>query len=372
MSDLSMKILHVISSGGMYGAEAVILNLSRTLRDRGHESALAVFANSAQPNDQLERRARAEGLETHAIPCRGQLDLAVPSRLRELVRTARVDVVHAHGYKADIYAAWALHGSKTPFVSTCHNWLDNNLLLRIYGKLDRLALRKFQRVIAVSEGVQQRLLSSGVRADKVMLISNGIDLRPLTVVERSPSQTRPYTVGIVARLSAEKGVDLFLQAAAAIHESLPETQFVVAGDGPDRAALQKLIEELHLNDHARLVGRQENMPAFYASMDVLVLSSRTEGLPMALLEGMGSGLPVVATSVGEIPLVIENGQTGLLVPPEDPRSLAKAVIALLGDSELRYSMGERARARVDREFSAERMTEAYLRVYETVLRENHS
>ncbi len=364
-----MKILQVISSGGMYGAEAVILDLSRSLGRSGHQSVLGVFANLAQLNTELVTRARSEGIETYPIPCHGQLDRAVPARLRDLVRETGAEIVHGHGYKADVYAYWALRGTKTALVATCHNWIDNSAALRAYGVLDRLALRSFRGVVAVSDGVRKRLLKAGVPHSKVSLIPNGLDLGPFAAIERRPDRadSDPLTVGVAARLSREKGVDVFLRAAALVREQLPGTRFVVGGDGADRAELQRLIEETQMVSSARLLGRQEDMPTFYAGLDLLVLPSRMEGLPMALLEGMASGLAVVATKVGEMPEVVQDGVTGLLVPKEDPLALAEAIMELLRDSARRHEMGVRGRARVAEAFSAEAMTARYIRFYEEAL-----
>ena len=132
-----MKVLHLISSSGMYGAEAVILNLARTLRDGPHRCALGVFSNSANPNHQLHEAALKEGFESHLIPCRGQIDRTAIASIRELVDRSGVDVVHAHGYKADLYVYFALRGRGVPLVSTCHTWYDTDPWVSIYGMADR-------------------------------------------------------------------------------------------------------------------------------------------------------------------------------------------------------------------------------------------
>src|ERR1035437_10573854 len=128
-----MKVLHVISSGGMYGAEAVILNMSRMLLDGQHGSVLGVFSNSSNPNLQFYEAAVKEGLESHLIPCRGQVDRSAVAAIRELAIQSGADVVHAHGFKADIYVYFALRGLSVPFVSTCHTWYDNDLVVTLYG-----------------------------------------------------------------------------------------------------------------------------------------------------------------------------------------------------------------------------------------------
>ncbi len=162
----------------MYGAEAVILNMSRTLNESSHSSVLGVFSNSANPNLQLHEAAAKEGIESHLIPCNGQIDRTVTASIRELAIRTGADIVHAHGYKADIYVYFALRTSAIPFISTCHNWIDSNLIVSLYGKADRMVLRNYAAVVAVSEEVKQKLLKAGVREDAIHLVRNGIDLRP--------------------------------------------------------------------------------------------------------------------------------------------------------------------------------------------------
>jgi glycosyltransferase involved in cell wall biosynthesis len=210
-----MKILHIISSGGMYGAEAVILNMSRTLNRGPHRSMLGVFSNSSNPNHQLHERAVKEGVESHLIPCKGQIDRTTATSIRELAARTGADVVHAHGYKADIYVYLALRRLGIPLVSTCHTWYDNDFMVSLYGKADRFVLRKYSRIVAVSDEVKQRLFKAGVRGEKIRLVRNGIDLRPFdgAVPELREDSTpdRKLIVGLIGRLSWEKGIDIFLQ-----------------------------------------------------------------------------------------------------------------------------------------------------------------
>jgi glycosyltransferase involved in cell wall biosynthesis len=282
-----MKILHMISSGGMYGAEAVILNISRTLNEGPHRSLLGVFLNSSNPNLQLHESAVRQGIESHLIPCNGQIDLSAIVGIRGLVSRTGADVVHAHGYKADIYVYWALRVLGIPFVSTCHNWLDNDRMTYFYGVMDRFILRRYPRIVAVSEDVRQRLLKAGVRAGKISLIRNGIDLRlfdhAVAVVKDELGWTAYPLVGLVGRLSIEKGIDIFLLAAARVLGQLPDAKFVVAGDGPDRAELDALIDKLGIRGSVQMLGRRDEMPSLYASLDVMVSASRQEGLPIAIL-----------------------------------------------------------------------------------------
>jgi glycosyltransferase involved in cell wall biosynthesis len=221
--------------------------------------------------------------------------------------------------------------------------------------------------VAVSEEVRHRLLKAGVLQERLRIIPNGIDLRRFRV-ERGPdpidwSKDRPAVVGMVARLSAEKGVDLFLRAAAHVAGTISHARFVVVGDGPDREELEALIDQLRIRPFVLMMGRRNDMPAQYASFDILVSSSRKEGLPIAILEAMASGLPLVATAVGEVHNVVRNGETGILLPTGDPAALASAIVDLLRDRAKRRRLGSVARQWVESQYSADRMSNDYLDTY---------
>ena len=221
--------------------------------------------------------------------------------------------------------------------------------------------------------LKRKLLNAGVPENKIHLIRNGIDLRPFDNAQPSlrneSIKVKSPIVGLIGRLSIEKGVDIFLEAAARILTEQPSTKFVVIGEGPDRDKLESLIDNLKIRNSVSLLGRRTDMPSVYASLDIMVSSSRQEGLPIAILEGMASRLPIVATAVGEVPTLISTGQTGVLVPPQDISSLASATVSLLQNPAERQRLGSVARQLIEDEFSASRMTSDYLRIYEVISRE---
>ena len=362
-----MKVLHVISSSGFYGAEAVILNLARTLAGSPHPCALGIFDNAANPNRELYVAAVREGIEAYLIPCAGQVDRSTVAAIRALAATVNADLVHAHGYKADIYCYLALRRKPIPLVSTCHNWIDTDRMVTLYGKIDRFVLRRFTAVVAVSEDVRRRLLGAGVSLSRIHIVRNGIDTRPFATAKpslRADLAPEGLLVGLIGRLAWEKGIDIYLAAAARVHAELPNARFVVIGEGPDREALEGTLDTLRLGSAVRFLGRRDDMPSVYASLDLMVSASRQEGLPIALLEGMASGLPIVATAVGEVPTVVREGCTGLVVPPGDPSALAAAMLELLRDPERRASFSSAAREGIASEYSADRMAADYVRVYQ--------
>jgi glycosyltransferase involved in cell wall biosynthesis len=353
----------------MYGAESVILNLARTLNQSGNQCLLAVFANSTHENHELHEIAVKRGITTFVIPCAGRVDRKAISRIRALTLEIGAEIVHCHGYKADIYAYLALRKHGIPLVSTCHNWLDTDPSVYVFGVLDRIVLRRFAVVIAVSDAVRQRLRSSGVRPNRIEFIRNGIDTAPFASTPRTsaPGNRRPLVVGLVGRLAWEKGIDVFIEAAGRALSDMPQARFTVVGEGPDRAKLQALIDTLGVASSVSLMGRREDMPVVYGSFDIMVSSSRQEGLPIAILEGMASGLPLIATTVGEVPSVVRDGETGILLPPSDTQALSSAMVDLLRDSEKCRRLGSAARQLVESEYSAARMGNEYLSLYRNAI-----
>ena len=256
-------------------------------------------------------------------------------------------------------------------VSTCHTWYDTDLVVSIYGMADRFVLRRYTRVVAVSNEVRQRLLKAGVSAEKIRLVRNGIDLRLYD--------------GAIASLRAGAAVKSELDGRPGWTPGMGEGSRSISGGrggGPCRSSRDAVqggwrrarAREIGAVDrsleHSREcvhVGASEDMTSLYASLDVMVSSSRQEGMPIAILEGMASGLPVVATAVGEVPTVVEDGRTGILVPPGDAGQLAAAVVELLHNPEKRRRLGSAARHLIEEEYSATRMTADYLRVYQEAI-----
>ena len=355
----------------MYGAESVILNLCRSFNEEPHSSVVAVFLNYANPNLELHHRCRDEGIESHLIPSRGPVDWRAIRGLKELVSLTAADVVHAHGYKADVFVHLAFRRSKLPHVATCHNWIDNDSKAQLYGYLDRQVLSGYSRIAAVSEEVVRRLRSSGVDPRRIELILNGIDVRPFhRDVRNGQSEAGgrdTAVVGFVGRLSREKGPDIFIQAASEVLRHYERVKFILAGDGPELSTLQALIDELRIGERVLLLRHITDMVPLYQDFDIMVAPSRREGLPIAILEGMASGLPVIATSVGEVPKIIEHGRTGLLTSSEDPQLVSEKILDLLRNPAKRVELGTAAKLLITELFSAERMARDYLQFYQKAI-----
>jgi glycosyltransferase involved in cell wall biosynthesis len=290
-------------------------------------------------------------------------------QIEEYLREDSIDLIHTHGYKADLYGFLAAWRSNKPVVATCHNWVGGTAALGIYNQLDRLALKRFNALAAVSDEVAQRLRDTGVPAEKVTTIANGIDVQafesglPLPIINVNGSKV----VGVVARLDLQKGFEYLLRAIRELCNIFYGLKVVIVGEGPDRKAIEDMVKEYGLQSNVILAGQQSDMPGVYAAMDVFVLPSLNEGLPMTILEAMAASKPVVATRVGAIPSVIKDGENGLLVDPRDTNGLRNAIASLLSDPNLCSRMGKKAHDWVSANYTSEVMAQKYRKLYEEVL-----
>jgi glycosyltransferase involved in cell wall biosynthesis len=365
-----VNVLQLISSGGYYGAENVVVTLAESLKQKNCRSIIGVFHNERQRNEELIRQAERRGLTVLQISCRGRWDWQTIRIIREKLLSLDINILHTHGYKPDIYGFLASRKLGLPLIATCHNWTHDTAAVRIYEFLDSLFLRRFDAVVAVSETVANSLRHSGIRPAQVRVIDNGIDLLSFsharaTLAEQINSAPN-LMVGTVGRLVPHKGLEYFLRAAREVLTDFPSVTFVVIGAGPEREKLERMTGDLGIDQNVVFTGPCTDMPGAYASMAVFVLASVDEGMPMVILEALASKRAVVATNVGAVPRLIVPGETGLLVPPKDVQALRIAILKLLYDSSLRARLGNAGEALVKRNHSRDRMAQNYLRLYEQI------
>jgi glycosyltransferase involved in cell wall biosynthesis len=368
-----MNVLQLISSGeGYYGAEQVLVTLSAELARMGACVTVGAFLNHDKPPHlEVLQAAARRGLRTEVIPCQGRLNWDAVLAVRTLLVSHQIDVIHSHGPKANLYARLAGRKIGAILVSTCHSWYFDSAMDRLISWTDGGVLCGFDRVVVVSDTIRPKLRRCCVPNGRIVTIHNGIDCRPYAPLGGAIAKECQWgdgmVVGTAARLSCEKGLPYLLKAAAAVVREFPDATFVIAGDGPEREALLRLAAQLGILPNVRLLGVVSSMPEFYASIDVFVLSSLAEGLPMALIEAMAAGKAVVASSVGSVPVVVQDRKNGLLVRPGDVASLAGALQEVCRDGELRARLGSNARGTVESRFAAAVMTKQYWDLYESTI-----
>lgn len=366
-----MTVLHLISSAGFYGAEAMLVTLARAEARMGHQIEVAALRDDRFGHAEVAEAAGKAGLKTHVIPCGGRLDIGAIGELRKILKASSVDILHAHGYKADLYGKLASWPRRTKLVSTCHNWPNPAMQMQTYAKLDRMLLRGFDVITTPSPLVEETLRRSGIAAKKVFWINNGVDLQQFQSAEpglrRELNLGSQPIVGFVGRLVPGKGGTVLLEAAKTVIEHVPNAHFVFAGEGPCRKDWEEVSRVLGLTARVHFLGVRKDMPSLYASMNIMVLPSLEEAMPMCLLEAMATGLPVIATNVGAVPEVMTHGEHGYVLEPGPVEPLSNALIDLLKDNTKASQFGAAGKIRIEQRYSADAMARQYLSLYRQAL-----
>ena len=367
-----LRILHAIDSSGIYGAEAVLLNLACEQRARGGHPIVLSMGAIGVAEKPLEAEARRRGIECLPLRMRGGLNFAGATRVSDLAREHRADVIHTHGYKGNILLGLLPRRRRAPVIATLHGWTARRTLskLGLYRLVDQCLLPRLDGVVIVNDQMRHIPALARLRPPPVT-IPNGVTPAapgassdsPLAQAIAALRQRCPVLFGVVGRLSPEKNVAMLMEA---LHDSAsPHVGLVILGDGPSRATVEDTIARLGLGERVLLGGYVANGRDYLTSLDALVIPSLTEGLPMILLEAMAASLPVIATRVGDIPKTL--GELGLLVPPADRAALSAAIRAVAVDLPRFRVLAARAAERVARDYSAGAMADRYDRVYQTVL-----
>jgi glycosyltransferase involved in cell wall biosynthesis len=366
-----MKVLHLISSGGMYGAEVMLLNLASAQKRLGCEPIIGVFRNEHLPHIEVAEEARARGLQVEIFKCSGRFDHKPLRNIRSVLQKQDISLVHGHGYKSNLYGYFAAKALGLPFVATCHLWTGASPAVRFYEFLDSLILRRAHKVVGVSDAISNILCKSGLSPETVLTIHNGTDFSLFR--DASPTLRKELgieeriLVGSVGRLEEQKGFEYFLRAAREVLLEFPKTLFVVVGEGSLRSKLEALILESDLATSVLLVGQRNDMPGVYASLDLFVLASIDEGMPMTILEALALGKPVIATAVGAVEKLVIPEQTGLLVQPRDVPALRDAILRCLRNQSFAQALGKNGQEHVQTFFSSNGMARKYLELYGGVL-----
>ncbi len=367
-------VLLLQDTGKVYGAERATLDLAAGLRAAGEEVTLLLIEETrlGPGASDLRDAVRELGLPFRALPVAGRLSRDLVHALRATLRDLGAEVLHTTGYKADLHGGWAAGwGRRWPVVSTVHGWLFRaDLKEQFYGWLNLQALRRCARVIALSRHYEAMLAARGVPRERLVRIPSGLD--PATCPPGPwPAEGTPFTIGLAGRLSEEKNHDLFLRAARRALDGGARLRFLLAGDGPLRAALAARSAELNLAAHVEMPGflpRED----FLSRVHAVALCSRIENLPYSILEAMAWSRPVLATQVGGLPDLVEDGVTGWLVPGEDEGALAGRMALLAGDPGAARRLGAAGRGKVAEAFSAAAQVAAHRVLYASVTRERRS
>ncbi len=333
-----MRIGHLRASEFFGGPERGIVG--QCLNMEGPRFCCMSFVRAGGGNPFLDRCAAA-GIPVRAIPERGVGDFGVVGRIRAAIDELGLDVVVSHEYKSNVMATLALRGSRAAHVRHFRGFTWENPKVRFYNWIDRQCMRRMDRILAVSAGSADILAGYGIPREHVTVVPNAIESAKLVgdALLRRAQPDGPLRLVAAGRLSPEKGQDVLARALAL----LPAEADVVVdvyGDGPGQAALERQIDALGIAGRMVLRGFVDDVLPILKAADGMVLPSRSEGMPNILLEAWSQKAPVISTTVGGVPEMVEDGATGLLCPPEDPEALAARMAWAAGHRDAFALMGE--------------------------------
>jgi glycosyltransferase involved in cell wall biosynthesis/protein-tyrosine-phosphatase len=369
-----VRVCHLFSGDLWAGAEVAIFNLLTGLaRDPG-VTVLALSLNEGT----ITERLRAAGIATHVVPESRHGMLGLLWRAGRILRDADVSILHSHRYKENVLAALLAAWLRVPtLITTIHGLSESPSTsardarrARRRSRLDYLVVRRaFAAAVAVSDEMRHALTTQyGFAPAQVEVIRNGGRFPARSAVARR-SNGGPFHIGTVGRMVPVKGLDLFLDAAAALRRRAPGVRFSILGDGPLREDLVRRARDLGIDDCTDFVPPRPDPFPFYDSLDVYVNTSHHEGLPLSVVEAMACGKPIVSAAVGGIPEVVTHGEHGFLVREREPGLFADWYLTLMRDDALRARMGECAAATAHGRLSADAMAGAYRRLYDRCLAE---
>lgn len=361
-----MVILHLVAPGEEFGGiERVVQMLGQGQHGLGHEVHVAAVGSETTAFEPFLAPLAKAGVRTHAIVVPPRRYARERAAVTSLCRRLRPDVVHTHGYRPDVLYSNSVRHLGLAVVTTVHGFTGGGWKNRLYEWLQVRAFRRFDAVVAVSRPLVDRLARAGVPRARIHAIPNALH-QSAPPLERTAARAvlaipqDELVVGWVGRLSHEKGADVLLRALSPLSD-VPLSVSVV-GTGPDEVGLRAYARRLGVEKRIRWHGPVRAADRLFTAFDAFVLSSRTEGTPVVLLEAMSAGIPIVTTRVGGVPYVVSPAEA-VLVPSNDPASLAAALRAVFADPSAARQRASAASARLARDFGVASWLDHYETVY---------
>ncbi|MFC1658436.1 glycosyltransferase family 4 protein [Candidatus Omnitrophota bacterium] len=369
-----MKVCHFISSGGFFGAENMIITLANEQLSAGADVCLGVFRNSQNPHLEISKAAASLNIPVKILECSGKFDLKAIFKIRDFIKKEDIEILHTHGYKANFYIFFSSFFLRAKRIATCHTWYSVNAKMKLYEWLDKLLLRRFDKITTVSEALKNEILGSGIAKDRISVINNGISLKGF----EDPGDTaylknefglneNHKIIAVIARLARDKGHIYLLKAISKAIKAIPEISCLIIGDGQLRAQLELEARSLGLGNKVIFTGIRRDIPQLLSLTELIVMPSLKEGMPFAILEAMAAKKPIIASRAGAIPDMIEDGIDGLLVEPGDVDGLRIAIESLLKNQEKATLLARNGYEKIKSRFSSRKMAEDYIRVYQEAL-----
>jgi glycosyltransferase involved in cell wall biosynthesis len=368
----AMRILHLLAPAGVGGLERVVHALAVGQVRRGDQVLVALVVTAAGPIRDWAAELKDAGVAVEVLVVGAREYRKERAHVAALCQRFGPDVVHTHGFRPDVVDAGVARKLGIPCVTTLHGTTGETLRTRLYEWLQQRMARRFNAVVAVSRALGERLERQGMPRARLHVVPNAWSgAEP--PVERTYARRQlgfegaEFALGWVGRLSHEKGADVMIDAMGELKD-LPISLMMV-GDGRERARLEARAAARSVSDRVRWTGAVPNAGRLFPAFDAWVLSSRTEGTPIVLFEAMAAEVPIVATRVGGVPDVVGEAEA-VLVAPEQPDALARAIRRVHADPDAARQRAQRARERLERDYQSEPWLDRYDEIYRKVTRES--
>lgn len=353
---IPIRVIYVVDTLGGGGAERIVVDMATHL----DQSRFAPLICTTRELGLYVSEVQSAGVPVHCLCRKNRFDIMGFLELVRLLKREDIDIVHCHKAGSNTLGRLAAFVARVPIILAHeHTMPQRSFIQRL---VDRVLARISTSVITCDLALKKALVSTeGLDADKVVVVHNGVNLSKFAsrkqesgLRDRLGLDNGPV-VGTFARLDFQKDISTLLAAIPYVLTVMPNCNFVIVGEGPLRGQLEMEVSELGIAEHVHFLGYRSEIPELLQLLNVFVLSSQWEGLPVTILEAMASGKPIVSTNVGGVSEVVLDRETGILVPPQSPRALGEAIISLLVNPNLAESMGFAGQERARREFSIEAM-----------------
>ncbi|MFC4700137.1 glycosyltransferase [Glaciecola siphonariae] len=363
-------ILQFICSTGFYGAERWILALCRNTVAGDAKYSLAVTLEPGSEDLELVKQFEAHCGDTYLAPMSNRFDFSVVNKLAQYIKSNDIDLIHTHGYKSDILGILAAKKAGIPVVVTPHGFENaEDLKLRLFIWLGCQSMRFANHVVPLSPQLMQDVRRYGVHEPKLRYIQNGVDLSEVDAVRQAPPQLQKEKkrIGFIGQMISRKNIKDILNIFDQLTQNRDDIELVLLGDGDERSELEAYANTLTSAPDIHFLGYRDDRLDYLRSFDLFVMTSTLEGIPRCLMEACAMAIPVAAYNISGVDQLVHDEQTGLLAKLGDKATLMHQWQRLLDDEELAKQIGQNALSYVNEHYSAKRMADEYLALFEQLL-----
>lgn len=363
-------IAHLISSKDLYGAERWVLALIRAATKYGIKFSLINFTNNRNTKSDIVEIAEKENILALDFYTGGRYNPISGIRLAQWARIHRVDIFHSHGYKSDTLGLIAARINKNKIITTPHGWsLEKDIKENLYEKFDRFLFNFMDYVCPLSKDLYSNLSINYFLRNKLKLIINGVDIEEIDNQNSGfdKTQCKEFVIGYIGQLIKRKNIPILLDALKILISKKSNIKMILIGDGQQRLLLENKVISLGLDPYVIFYGNRKDVLNILKSLDLLILPSLMEGIPRCVMEAMAAKIPVIASDIpGNRDLIID-GDTGLLFNPYNKEELVRKINYVMDNPEIVKNMVVKARVKLEREYSNQRMAYDYIKLYSSLL-----